>query len=238
MTEQLIIIFAIFLAAFTQSLSGFGSALVAMALLPPLLGIQTATPLVALVVIPLEAYLIVRYRHALNVAVIWRVVLASIAGIPFGILFLTQLDEKIVLAGLGLVISGYALFALLRIRLPKLEHHAWGYIFGLLSGLLGGAYNTAGPPVVVYGNILGWNTDEFKSNLQGFFILSSLAVAIGHAWNGNFTPEVWRYFLISLPAIAVGILAGTRLDRYLDPETFRKIVLALLIVMGIRLILG
>ena len=238
MTEQLIVVFAVFLAAFTQSLSGFGSALVAMALLPPVLGIHTATPLVALVVIPLEAYLIVHYRHALNFSVIWRVVLASIAGIPFGILFLTQIDEKIVLAVLGVIISGYALFTLLKIRLPKLEHLAWGYFFGLLSGLLGGAYNTAGPPVVVYGNILGWNTAEFKSNLQGFFILLSTVVAVGHAWSGNLTPEVWRYFLISLPAVAVGILAGTRLDKYLNPETFRKIVLVLLIVMGIRLILA
>ncbi|OQY29117.1 MAG: hypothetical protein B6I38_08570, partial [Anaerolineaceae bacterium 4572_5.1] len=38
-----------FLAAFTQSLSGFGVALVAMALLPGLIGIKSAIPLVALV---------------------------------------------------------------------------------------------------------------------------------------------------------------------------------------------
>jgi len=236
MSEQFIVIFIVFLAAFTQSLSGFGSALVAMALLPPIIGIQISTPLVALVMIPLEAYLIVHYRHALNISVIWRVVLASIVGIPFGILFLSQLNEKIVMTVLGLVISGYSLFALFKIRLPVLKNLAWGYLFGLLAGLLGGAYNTAGPPVIVYGNILGWKRGEFKSNLQGFFILTSLVVAAGHAWSGNLSPEVWRLFLISLPAIAIGSLAGTSLDNHLNPETFRKIVLILLVVMGVRMI--
>ncbi|MBC8504395.1 MAG: sulfite exporter TauE/SafE family protein [Anaerolineales bacterium] len=236
MPEHFIVIFAIFLAVFTQSLSGFGSALVAMALLPPVLGIQTATPLVAIVMLPLEIFLLMHYRHALNVSAIWRVVVAAIVGIPIGIIFLSQLDEKIVLTVLGVVITGYSLFALLNLRLPQMAQPAWGYVFGFLAGLLGGAYNTSGPPVIVYGNCLRWDRDEFKSNLQGFFLIASLVIAIGHAWNHNLTPEVWRYFLISLPAIAVGIWAGTNLDKFLNPEAFRKIVLILLIIMGIRLI--
>lgn len=236
MTEQIIVVFAVFLAVFTQSLSGFGSALVAMALLPPVLGIQTATPLVALIMLPLEIYLLLHYRHALNIAVIWRVILAAVLGIPLGIIFLSQLDEEIVLTALGIVITGYALFALLNLKLPKMAHPAWGYGFGFLAGLLGGAYNTSGPPVIVYGNCLRWDPDEFKSNLQGFFLISSIVIALGHAWDRNLTPEVWRFFLVCLPAVVIGIWAGTSLDKYLNPEIFRKIVLVLLIVMGIRLI--
>ena len=137
-----------------------------------------------------------------------------------------------------MVIIGYALFALLEIRLPQMTHPAWGYGFGFLAGLLGGAYNTSGPPVIVYGNSRGWEPDEFKSNLQGFFLISSIVIALGHAWNGNLTPEVWRYFLTAIPALAVGIVAGIRLDKFLNLETFRKTVLALLIVMGIRLIIA
>jgi uncharacterized membrane protein YfcA len=233
----IIVVFSVFLAAFTQSLSGFGSALIAMAMLPPILGLKIATPLVALLIIPLEISLIVHYRHALNIAVIWRVVFASLVGIPFGIFFLSQLNESIVLGLLGIVISGYALFALFQFRLPNLVHPAWSYIIGLLAGVLGGAYNTAGPPVIIYGNSLGWNPDEFKSNLQGFFLVSSLVILGGHAWNGNITPEVWRYFLITLPALAIGIAAGVSLDRIVSPESFRKIVLVALVILGLRLII-
>ena len=147
-----------------------------------------------------------------------------------------EICQSISLAGLGVMIAGYALFALLNLRLPKMTQPAWGYAFGFLGGLLGGAYNTSGPPVIVYGNCLRWEPDEFKSNLQGFFLIASFAIAIGHALNRNLTPDVWHYFLISIPAIVIGIWAGTSLDKYLNPDNFRKIVLVLLIVMGIRLI--
>ena len=68
----------VFLAVFTQSLSGFGSALVSMALLPAMIGIRVATPLVAVVALVLEIVLIVRYRQALDIKSIWRVILAAL----------------------------------------------------------------------------------------------------------------------------------------------------------------
>lgn len=237
MSEPLFVIFAIFLAVFTQSLSGFGSALVAMALLPPVIGIQTSTPLVALMMVPLEFYLLFHYRDALNVSGIWRVIVAAVCSVPLGILFLSRLDEKIVLTVLGVSTAAYAIFALLEFQLPKLAHPAWGFVFGMLGGLLGGAYNTSGPPVIIYGNCLQWEPDEFKSNLQSFFLFTSTTAVIGHAWDKNLTPEVFHLFLISLPAVVIGIVAGTGLDKFINPGTFRKMVLVLLIIMGIRLIL-
>jgi len=210
--------------------------MVAMALLPTVIGIRKATPLVAMVMLVMEAYLVYHYRHALNINVIWRVIAAAILGIPFGILFLSKLDEEIVLTVLGVVITGYALIALLKVRLPGLRHQAWGYFFGFLGGLLGGAYNTSGPPVILYGDCRGWSPEKFKSNLQGYFLAIGVVIVSGHLWNGGFTPQVWRYFLISLPVILLGILAGTSLDRFVNQEAFRKVVLGLLVVMGLRLI--
>jgi uncharacterized protein len=238
MIEQLIVVLVIFLAVFTQSLSGFGSALVAMALLPPLIGLQAATPLVALMMTTIEFFLLIRYRQAFNIRAVWRIILAALVGIPLGILFLSRLDEKIVLTILGVVISGYALYALWNFRLPELAHPAWAYAFGFVAGMLGGAYNTSGPPAILYADCRRWGPAEFKSNLQGFFVLSSLFITLGHAWSRNLTPGVWHYYLLSIPALAAGIIAGTRLDKTLNPATFRRVVLILLAIMGVRLIFG
>ncbi|NTU65702.1 MAG: sulfite exporter TauE/SafE family protein, partial [Chloroflexi bacterium] len=49
-------------SAFTQTLTGFGSALVSMSILPSLLGISVASPLVALMAITLESILLIRLR--------------------------------------------------------------------------------------------------------------------------------------------------------------------------------
>ena len=226
----------VFLAAFTQSLSGFGLALVSMALLPSVIGIHMATPLVALIAIVIETVLLLRYREALDVRSIWRVVLAAVISTPMGTLFLSHADEKFALAVLGIVIFGYALYALLGLKLPRLDGSIWAYAAGLVGGLLGGAYNTSGPPVIVYADCRRWSPSAFKSNLQGYFIINSLAVVVTHTLTGNLTAPVWSAFWWTLPFIGVGLVAGLSLDRWLDPAAFRKVVLVLLILMGIRLI--
>ena len=230
------LLLTIFLAVFTQRLAGFGSALVAMAVLPGLIGIRTAAPLVALMSGTMELALLARYRRSLNWSSVWRLALASVAGIPLGVLALRRADERIILAALGLVIAGYALYALLNIRLPELRHPAWAYGFGFLAGMLGGAYNTSGPPAIIYGDGQRWEPAEFKSNLQGFFFLNNILVIASHALGGGLTGAVLGDYLWSLPAIALGIAAGISLDRFLDPHLFRKVVLCLLLVMGLRLI--
>jgi hypothetical protein len=121
-----LLVLVAFLAAFTQGLTGFGSALVAMAVLPGLLGIRVAAPLVALMAGTIEGVLLARYRHAFNLRAVWRLVLAMLLGVPLGIFALRQVEERLVLAILGLVIAGYALYALLnphaQDRLESLPH--------------------------------------------------------------------------------------------------------------------
>ena len=227
----------IFLGAFTQSLTGFGIALVAMALLPPLLGLPIASPLVAGISLALEALMLVRYREALKINSIWRVLAASLIGAPLGVYFLSRINENIALFLLGLVISGYALYALTGFRLPELGHPIWAWAAGLVSGMLGGAYNTSGPPVVIYGNCRRWDAGEFKSNLSGFFLFNSIMVVTSHLWSGHYTADVTRILWFALPAMLLGFFAGQTLDRWISPEMFRKMVLAVLVALGMRLML-
>ena len=90
--------------------------------------------------------------------------------------------------------------------------------------------------MIVYADCNRWEPSEFKSNLQGFFIINSFVVMVSHLVVGNITPEVWRLFVVSLPAIGLGLVAGMTLDRWVKPAVFRRIVQVLLILMGLRLI--
>jgi len=227
----------LFLAAFTQSLSGFGLALVSMPLLAPLVGIRTATPLVALISVFVEAGLLFHYRASLNLHAIWRLVVAAIVGAPLGVVLLTKVSERLAMVLLGVVISGYAIYALAEFRLPRLESPWWAFGAGLLAGMLGGAYNTSGPPVIIYGDCRRWPREEFKSNLQGFFIVISAAVLASHLVKGTITPQIWRYGIYSAPGLAAGALIGFASDRWLSPATFRKIVLILLVITGVRMVI-
>jgi uncharacterized membrane protein YfcA len=235
--QDLVLLFpVIFIAIFTQSLTGFGSALVAMVLLPPLLGLQVAAPLVALVAPTTEAGLLLRYRRAVNFQPVWRLCVGAVVAIPLGVVALRRIDEKITLTILGIVVVGYALYALSNFKLPRLEQPGWAFVFGFAAGLLGGAYNTAGPPTVVYGDSRRWSPTEFKANLQSFFLVNDLLVVLSHAVSGNLTPVVWQGYLLGLPAIGLGMWAGLYCDRFLNPAAFRTVVLCLLIGLGLRML--
>lgn len=235
MIETWLVAGVVFIGVFTQSLTGFGVALVTMALLPDLIGIRLASPLVALVSLTIEIVLLARYHHSVELRPVLRIAGASLVGVPLGIVSLRLLDENLVLGMLGLVVAGYALYALSGVRLPELKHPAWPYLAGLLGGFLGGAYNTSGPPVIIYGNCARWEPEQFKSNLQGYFLVSSLVVLGGHAFSRSLTPQVWQLYLRLLPVIGLAVVSGLLLDGRVSPQGFRKLVLVALVVMGIRL---
>ncbi len=134
--ENLLVAVIIFLAVFTQSVAGFGVALVSMAILPGLVGIKVAAPLVAVVALTIEIILLWRYKAALNVRAIWQVVIASLFGVPLGILALRRLEEGVILFALGAVVASYAVYGLLNLKLPKLAHPIWAYGLGFIAGML------------------------------------------------------------------------------------------------------
>jgi uncharacterized membrane protein YfcA len=226
----------IFLSAFTQGLSGFGVALVSMALLPGLIGIRASIALVALVAFVVDFGVLIRYWRSLQFQKVLPLILASFIGVPIGIIVLRRLDEGITLTILGVILAGYALYALSGLRLPELKGRAWAYGAGFIGGLLGGAYNTPGPPIIIYASCKKWPPKVFKGNLQTIFLQNSLIVLIGHWLSGNFTTEILSLFGRGLPWILAGMLAGLSMDRWINPEIFRKVILVLLVVMGIRLI--
>ncbi len=228
----------IFIATFVQSSVGFGLALVSMPVLVTILGIQTAAPLVAIIGIIAEVFIFLRYRHALNLRAFVRLTVAAIIAIPIGIFALREVNEDIVTTLLGLILIGYSLYSLFSPNFPELAHPAWAYGFGFAAGLLGGAYNTSGPPVIIYGNSQRWPPEEFKCNLQGFFILFGLIVIGVHAVSGNLTAIVGQNLLLSLPGIALGLVAGFAVSSKINAELFRKIVLVALLFLGIFLIIG
>jgi uncharacterized membrane protein YfcA len=228
----------VFLAVIMTSLTGFGSGLISMAILPGLIGIQTAVPLVALMSATLEFFLLVRYREAFRLENVWRMGLAAIISIPIGVWVLRSLEERILLPILGVIIVGYSLYALFNFRLPNLEHPGWGVLAGFLGGLLGGAYSIAGPPVIIYANCRNWKPDEFRANLLWIFLIIDIFAVINHWVAGNMTRTVFMNFLWTVPAIILGLLAGPYGARYLDPKRFRSLVLFLLLIMGIRWIIS
>ena len=79
--------------------------------------------------------------------------------------------------------------------------------------------------------------NEFKGNLTAIFFFSSLLAAIAHGWQGNITISVGWFAVYSLPGFALGLWLGIILSTKINPLTFKRITLALLMVTGLRLLI-
>lgn len=238
MPDPLIIALVFFFAVFTQTVSGFGLALVAMALLAASSELLVIVPLVALVAFTIQLFILARNRHGVNIRAVLSLWMTSAIAIPIGVYLLKVVDSVLMLHLLGLVLIGYGLYALFNLRLPSLTSPRWALGFGFASGLLSGMYNASGPPLVIYATCRRWSPQEFRGNIQGVFVLNSLVVMTTHTLSHNFTPQVFQAYSFALPGIVLGLAAGFALDRFINPTLFRRIVYVLLVVLGLRLLLG
>jgi uncharacterized protein len=234
----LVVAAVVLAAAFVRSALGFGDAVVAMPLLAVCLGLKTATPLVAIIGPTLALLLLARHWAKVDWKAGARLVAASVVGIPLGILLLAKAPEGPLLLALGTIVLLYGLAGLVRpgARM-KGEKPGLTYLVGLVAGVLGGAYNTNGPPVVVYGMLKDWPAERFRATLQGYFLPTGLLIMLGHGAAGFWTGPVLRLYAFSLPALLLGAGLGDRAGRRISEGSFRKLLSISLAAMGLSLIL-
>lgn len=227
------VLLIVFVSTLVRTVFGFGNALVAMPLLAMIgLGMKTATPLVALLSLVLGIALLVTNWKKVDIKSAWRLLLATVPGIPIGTVLLKGDYQRMGEIVLALIIIGFSGYSLFKPKLIELRKEWLAYPFGFLAGILGGAYNSNGPPVIIYGTLHRWLPDEFRATLQGYFLPSSVIIVAGHGLGGLWTSEVCTYFFLSLPLTLFTIWIGGRLQRLIPPGHFDRWIHILLIVIG------
>ena len=231
-TPILLAMAILFVSTFIRSALGFGDALIAMPLLAMAVGIQTATPLVAFAAATIALTILVRSWRSVDIRSAWRLILLSLVGIPFGLVLLRVAPEYLVKMVLGALLILYGVYSLITPRLPLIQSEKSAYIFGFIAGVLGGAYNTNGPPIVMYGLLRRWPPENFRATLQCYFLFTGLSILLGHGLAGLWTPFVLQLYLYSIPIIMLAIFAGGRINSRISKDFFSRIVYAFLVAIG------
>lgn len=236
-TVSLLTAIILFLSTLVRATIGFGDALIAMPLLAMVMGVQTATPLVALVSSTSTLIVLLGHWRRVDLSAAWRLIVSSLVGIPLGLLFLKQVPESAVEVVLGALLVVFGLYNLVAPELPTLRDDKLAYAYGLVAGVLGGAYNTNGPPIVIYGAMRNWPPDEFLATLQCYFLPTGLMILVGHALAGLWTPPVLRLYACMLPVTVLAAFLGSRLNRYIPGDRFSRIIYGFLVVSGMLLVI-
>lgn len=214
---------------------GFGSGLIAvggLALLFP--EIKDVVVVLLLVNIPAEIWVCWQSRGKIH----WRpIAVLGVGiglGIPLGAVILKQSDPQFILVILGWFLMAVALIFL---RLPaggKFFPPAWlGPPTGLISGVLTGLFGTGGPPLIIWYHLSAGSKSVFRGNLMTIFLLMTMVRVPSYAVSGLITePRLWSTLAV-LPAVFFGAWLGHRLHIQISEVAFRRLVSALLFVLGL-----
>jgi len=217
-----------FLAAMARGFSGFGSALIFVPLASTAIGPQAAAPLLMIIdgvaasgLIP-HAWQHADRRDAGTMAI------GALAGVTLGACALTKSDPLLIRWAIALL--GTLLLVLLM--------SGWRYrgkptavvtiAVGGVSGLLSGAAQVGGPPIVAYWLSRATAAETMRANIVLYFAITTLMSGVAYFAGGLLTTSVIGLALIIGPIYGLGLYAGSRMFGLASEITFRRICFALI----------
>jgi uncharacterized membrane protein YfcA len=228
-----------FLSAVQQGVTGFGFGMVAMSLLPFVIGGRTASIVGAFLALANTGYLSWRLRHSVEWRVLGILLLGAVIGVPVGVYALDALPERLLTRLIGFAVVSYAMYYGGREVLPDRPGRRlsmwWAWPAGVLSGALGGATNVGGPPIIFYAYHQPWSRETVQATLVAYFALISAVKVALLLLGGLVDASVAAYFWL-MPLVWAGGTLGLRLGRRMAPVHFRTVVVCVLGVFGLLLL--
>jgi hypothetical protein len=223
------------LAGIVQGSAGFGFGLVSVGLLcwvAP--DVKTATILPLLANIALTTTMLVKLRSHVRLDRMGILIMGSLVAVPFGAAFLASAQSWMIRLGLGLLLLFSAAYALH----PKLGNRRWhrayaGLPLGIFSGLLGGAFNTGGPPAIAYLTTQKLKHVEYVASLQLLFCLAAIVRLISLSSLGMMSGDIAWVSSTGVVAAVVGCMVGMFILHSLPEKWMRVGVISMQVLLGL-----
>jgi uncharacterized membrane protein YfcA len=225
----------LFGAALTQGYLGFGFGILAMGALTLTGDLVYAAGLVNLTACASTACMSFLLRRNVRWRRVLRILPWTVVGIGAGLLTLDTLSRAVLVRLLGLTIVVVALWNLRARPLQRPPSGAADALAGLGAGLLGGAFNIPGPPLIAHLYRLRHPPEALKGTVQTLFLLMCLIRASGGVYRGQITVEIGVQALLALPAVLGGLTLGILVGRRVSSEHFRRTSWIAFAVLGLYL---
>ena len=225
-------ILVILLAGLVQGLAGFGFSQFTLPLLLLIMGTQELIPIMVVLSLFLNLFLVYELRKYVELKRIWPLMLGGALGIPIGTYLLLIVDISIMklLIGIVIIIFGMALLFEIRKNITR-EKLAMAPI-GFAGGILNGSVSMSGPPLIIFFSNQEMGKQVFRANLIAFFMFINLMTLPVFLFAGLLTVEVITASGILLPGMIIGAFIGSRLAVKIDETKFKKLTMVLIIIMG------
>jgi len=217
--------------------TGFGFAVVLMAVYPFIIGITSANVVITLVGLIMPAYLLYGLLGKIRWGLLSRVFVGAAVGIPLGVQGLVHLDEALLTFSLGIFLIVYVLYDIfLKPRLRGDVPRSVGYLSGGVAGAFMGAFTAGGPPVVAYLASMDLEKHELKATIVAFVLLATIYKVLFLFFQGMVTTAMLIQVAIILPPTFAGVLIGQLVFRWISSPIFNRLVQFTLLVSAIYMV--
>ncbi len=236
LTDALLSMAILLIAAFVQGFFGFGFGIVAMSGLTLTQDLVHASGVVNITGIVLVAWMTFQLRSHILRKLALRILPAIVLGVFLGIAALQHMDRASMVSILGVTIVAIAAWNLVQPNLRSRESAWLDNLVGLLGGLLSGAFNTGGPPLIIHIYRRPENPLVLKATVQSLFLAMGLSRLPLAASRGLLSGSIWAEAALMIPAVVVGVAIGVALAERTHPDRFRRACWIGLGLLGIGLL--
>jgi uncharacterized membrane protein YfcA len=235
-----IVLLVIAFAAAVKGALGFGFPLIAVPISANLIGARTAVVLIAVSVV--FGNFIILLRGGGRVQDVRRfagLLLGVIVGTVIGALLLDRLDPGTLALIVGITSLLFAALGLLNIT-PEISPRAQLYTgpsIGLASGIMGGTTGIFAPLIAAYMHSLRLDKRGFVFWLTVAFLVGGAVQTLSYYRLGLYSGTTLLYAAATFIPIMVGTQLGFLIQDRLPAETFRRLVLLLVLASGLNLVI-
>ncbi|MBW3526625.1 sulfite exporter TauE/SafE family protein [Shewanella sp. NKUCC05_KAH] len=212
----------VFLGALTQSLIGFGLAVVASPLLYIVDPQLVPAPVIAMG-FSIALLTLVRERGHLEFNGLQYALLGRVPGGFIGASLLLFAPQPILGLSIAAIVTVAVILSLNKFSLPVNKKSLFGA--GVVSGIFGNIAAIGGPPMAIL--LAGKDASQFRAALSAFFIFSSMIALVILAITGLLELKHLWLSLMLLPSVILGYLVAGRLVGRVDKEKTKMATLVL-----------
>jgi uncharacterized membrane protein YfcA len=220
--------------AFSQAVSGFGFAMVAVPLLTLVLGPRSAIAVATMVSAVLALLVSVRLRNQVCWSVAGSFTASALVGMPVGLAVLLLVSAPVLTLCIAAMVVVFAGITVVGLQVRGSTASSVGA--GLLSGLFLTSAGMNGPPLVAGLHAMRFDPRELRATLQATFAVQDLLAVVGFAVVGLLTSTSWLLAAAALPGAVFGWMAGSKVFAWLPAERFRAVVVGMLMLSAAALV--
>jgi len=226
---------AVFIAAMTQVLSGFGFALMSVPLMSLTVPTQQAVVISTVLGCGVTSWQAWAGRAIVDRETAKRLIIAAYVGMPLGLLIFVTVDEHILKLMLGIAVLIAVVLLAVRVDMGRFGH-GLEITAGFVSGVLNTSLSTNGPPLAFALQARHLPPDRFRATINTVFAFSNVVGISLFLASGKVNHNGLIGAAVAIPALFLGQLCGYPLRKFVAGERFRFLVLGLLVVAAISAI--